>query len=88
MNVPAYLVLNVSMRHAKVSSEMLKLFSKFGKIQIHLIIPGEVETLPPVQQITPPDAKENRLKVLITGLVPSTVRECDLPGMPCAFIVS
>ena len=36
---------------------------------------GKVETPPTPQQSTPPDAEANRLKVLITGLVPSTVRE-------------
>ena len=67
------------MRHAKVCSEVLKLLTYKEAIQLYFIIlhVGEVETPPPVQQITPPDAEENRLKVLITGLVPSTVRECD-----------
>ena len=76
-NVLAYMVLNVSMRHAKVSIEMLKLLGNIETIQICLIIVGEAETPPPVQQITPPGAEENRLQVLITGLVVSTVRECD-----------
>ena len=77
MNVPAYQALSVSMRHAKVSVEVLKLLANLGTIQTctYLILLGQVETPPPVQQITPPDAEENRLKVLITGLVPSTVRE-------------
>ena len=46
-----------------------------------LILSGEVETPPPLQQSTPPNAEANRLKVIITGLVPSTVRESDMPGM-------
>ena len=72
------------MIHAKVSSEVLKLLANLGTIQayMYLAILGEEETPPPVQQITPPDAEGNRLKVLINGLVPSTVRECDLSGMP------
>ena len=76
------------MRHAKVSAEVSKLLANIEIIPMYLVILGEVETPPPVQQSTPPDAEANRLKVLITGLVPSTVRECDLSGMPCVFIHS
>ena len=57
--------------------KVLKLLANIEMAPMYLIILGEAETPPPVQQITPPDAEENRLKVLITGLVPSTVRECD-----------
>ena len=75
MNVSAYRVLHVSMRHVKVSAEVLKLLANIEAIPMYLLILGQVETPPPVQQITPPDAEENRIQVLITGLVPSTVRK-------------
>ena len=44
-----------------------------------LTFTGEAGIPPTVQQSTPPDAEGNQLKVLITGLVPSTVR--DYAGM-------
>ena len=73
-NVPAHLVSKISMKRAKVSTKILVQFRNNSN-QCKLILLGQVETPPPVQQITPPDAEGNRLKVLITGLVTSTVRE-------------
>ena len=46
-----------------------------------LMLTGEIEAPPPVQQIAPPNAEANRLEVVITGLVPGTVRELDIPSM-------
>ena len=75
MDAPAYPVLSLSMKHAKVSSEVLSFVSVKQLHECMLILSGEVETPPLLQQFTPPEADANRLKVLITGLTLSTVRQ-------------
>ena len=46
-----------------------------------LMLTGEIEAPPPVQQIAPPNAEANRLQVVVTGLVPGTVRELDVQSI-------
>ena len=50
----------------------------------HIMLTGKIEAPPPVQQVAPPNAEANRLKVVITGLVPGTVRELDVPSIWCS----
>ena len=84
MNAPAYQDLILSMGHAKVSLEVSRLTVHVNNCNKHvLILSGETEAPPTLQQSTPPNVEANRLKVLITGFVPSTVRESDLLDMWC-----
>ena len=79
MNVFVYPVLMLLMEHAKVSHEELRIkvdLKQFRKCM--LIVSEEAKIPPPVQQISPPNVEANRLKVLIAGLVPSTVRGMSL----------
>ena len=83
MSAPAYQVLSLPMEHAKVSFECLRLLAKYKpkNVMRMLMLTGEIEAPPPVQQVAPPNAEANRLKVVITGLVPGTVRELDVPSI-------